>query len=87
MSTIPKAQSLDIAKRHRKYPLSKLDAVIKYVVNTHPDVIYLYHEFVTVTKQILLRETVTVRPTRQMIDDRICRATETKLTPQQAEEH
>ncbi|OJD10263.1 hypothetical protein ACJ73_09860 [Blastomyces percursus] len=75
------------AKNHSKYPLSKLDAVINYVVNVHPDVICLYHEFDAMAKQILLGETTTVRPTRQIIDDRICRAAATKLTPQQAEEN
>ncbi|QSS65040.1 hypothetical protein I7I51_05881 [Histoplasma capsulatum] len=74
-------------KNHSKYPLSKLDAVINYVVNVHPDVICLYREFDAMAKQILLGETITVRPTRQIIDDRICRAAATKLTPQQAEEN
>lgn len=38
-------------------------------------------------KQILLGETITVQLTRQIIDDRICQAAVTKLTPQQAEEN
>ncbi|QSS66819.1 hypothetical protein I7I51_03031 [Histoplasma capsulatum] len=76
-----------VIKNHSKYPLSKLDAVINYVVNVHSDVISLYREFDAMAKQILLGETITVRPTRQIIDDRICRAAATKLTPQQAEEN
>ncbi|EER43783.1 predicted protein [Histoplasma capsulatum H143] len=70
-----------------KYPLSKLDAVISYIVNAHPDVVCLYREFDAMAKQILLGETLTMRPTRQMIDDGICLAAVTKLTPQQAEEN
>ncbi|PGG98895.1 hypothetical protein GX51_06542 [Blastomyces parvus] len=76
-----------VIKNHSKYPLLKLDAVINYIVNVHPDVICLYHEFDAMAKQILLGEIITVRPTRQIIHDRICRAAATKLTPQQAEEN
>ncbi|OJD09988.1 hypothetical protein AJ78_08816 [Emergomyces pasteurianus Ep9510] len=76
-----------VIKNHSKYPLSKLNAVINYVVNTHPDVVCLYHEFDAMAKQILLGETLTIRPTRQMINDRICLAAATKLISQQAEEN
>ncbi|OJD10683.1 hypothetical protein AJ78_08375 [Emergomyces pasteurianus Ep9510] len=58
-----------VIKNHSKYPLSKLDAVINYVVNIHPDVICLYHEFDAMAKQILLRETIIIWLIRQIIDD------------------
>ncbi|KAL2361685.1 hypothetical protein RJZ56_005433 [Blastomyces dermatitidis] len=76
-----------VIKNHSKYPLSKLDAVLNYIVNIHPDVICLYHEFDAMAKQILLGETITFWPTRQIINDRICRAAATKLTPLQAEDN
>jgi hypothetical protein len=75
------------SKNHSKYPLPKLDAVINYVANTYPGVISLYQEFDALVKQILLGETLTTQPTRQMIDDGICRAAVTKLTPQKTEEN
>ncbi|GBF62889.1 hypothetical protein TMEN_5480 [Trichophyton mentagrophytes] len=74
-------------KNHGRYPLLKFDAVINYVVNAHPSVVCLYHEFDALVKQILLGETLTAQPTRQTIDDRICQAAATKLTLQQVEEN
>ncbi|OJD25807.1 hypothetical protein ACJ73_02824 [Blastomyces percursus] len=38
-------------------------------------------------KQILLGKALTIRPTRQIIDNRICLPAATKLTPQQADEN
>ncbi|KAK2752219.1 hypothetical protein FQN54_008151 [Arachnomyces sp. PD_36] len=76
-----------VIKNHSKYPLPKLDAIINYVVNAHPGVVSLYHEFDAVVKQILLGEPLTTQPTRQMIDDGIHRAAVTKLTLKKIEEN
>ncbi|PGG99688.1 hypothetical protein AJ80_09302, partial [Polytolypa hystricis UAMH7299] len=76
-----------VIKNHSKYPLPKLDAVINYVVNAHPGVISLYHDFDALVRQILLGETLTTHPTRQMVDAGIHRAAATKLTLQQVEDN
>lgn len=47
----------------------------------------LYHEFDALAKQILLGETLTTHPTRQVIDNAICRAGVTNLSPQEIEEN
>ncbi|OJD10522.1 hypothetical protein ACJ73_09768 [Blastomyces percursus] len=76
-----------VIKNHSTYPLSKLDAVISYVANAHPDVISLYYEFDDLVKQILLGETLTARPAEQVIDDGISRAAAANPTTQKAKEN
>ncbi|ODH38980.1 hypothetical protein ACO22_02070 [Paracoccidioides brasiliensis] len=59
------------AKNHKEVPLWKLDTIINYVANAHPAAVSLYCEFDAMVKQILLLgETLTAQPTRQMINDR-----------------
>ncbi|OJD24951.1 hypothetical protein ACJ73_03687 [Blastomyces percursus] len=76
-----------VIKNHSKYPIAKLDTVINYIFNAHPSVVSLYHEFDALAKQILLGETLTAHPTGQVIDNAICRAGATNLSPQEVEEN
>ena len=74
------------SKNHSKFPIQKLDTVLNYIVNAHPGVVSLYHNFDDVVKQILRGETVSIRPSKQSIDDQISQIAAFKLTPQQIED-
>ncbi|KAH8691824.1 hypothetical protein BGW36DRAFT_304266 [Talaromyces proteolyticus] len=59
------------SKNHKKYPIQKLDIVINYVFNAHPDVVSIYNGFDELMTQVLCGDTVTAWPSRQVINDKV----------------
>ena len=75
------------SKNHSKYTVPKLDAIINYIINAHPNVVSLYHDFDDLVKQILHINPLATQPTRQMIDDKLSLLPCQKLGPEEVEEN
>lgn len=66
--------------------MPKLDAIINYIMNAHPHVVSLYHDFDDLVKQILHIKPLTIQPSRQIVADKLSLLPRSRLAPQQIEE-
>lgn len=66
--------------------MPKLDTIINYIINAHPHVVSLYHDFDDLVKQILHMKPLATQPSRQIVADKLSLVPRSRLTPQQIEE-
>ncbi|KUL81431.1 hypothetical protein ZTR_09551 [Talaromyces verruculosus] len=62
-----------VIKNRTRYPTRKLHIVLNYILNAHPGVVSIYHDFDDLMTQILRGEAITMRPAGQEFDDKLQR--------------